>query len=213
MSPKIAASSVKEHHAMMFQKLVDAAELVLRNEGPAALTAGVVAEAAGIARNSIYRYVDSVDDLRVLVLERYIPAWGERLESALAAADSPIGRLRRLVSLTLDIGAESGHQWLIDVIAAGGGRKMSGERPPAHVIKGKSGAVMNFHQELARNIAALWGQIVPERTLINTQITRSTLDAGLKLLDAGQDLAEVKDAALRVIDALAAHGGAAGNIR
>ena len=68
MSPKISAPSVREHHDMMFEKLVDSAEEILRSEGPAALTAGVVAKSAGIARNSIYRYIESIDDLRALVL-------------------------------------------------------------------------------------------------------------------------------------------------
>ena len=62
--PKIAAPTVAEHREHIRVALIDAAEAILRAGEP--LTAGVVSGAAGIARNSIYRYVDSVDDLRGL---------------------------------------------------------------------------------------------------------------------------------------------------
>lgn len=205
MSPKISAPSVREHHAMMLEKLVDSAEEVLRNEGPAALTAGVVAKSAGIARNSIYRYVDSVDDLRALVLERYIPEWGERLSRAIEEHDEPYDRLQTLIALSLDIGAEAGHQWLVDVLVAGAGRgRKAEETPSGPEIQSRSGAIMNFHQELARNITELWRELTPQSATINSRMTRSLLDAGLKLLDHGHDLERVKATSMRVLDALRA---------
>lgn len=205
MSPKISAPSVREHHDMMFERLIDAAEHVLRNDGPAALTAGVVAKSAGIARNSIYRYVDSVDDLRVLVLERYIPHWGERLAQAIDDHEEPYDRLKSLIALSLDIGAEAGHQWLVDVLTFGMTRgKKSAEPPSGREVQSRSGAVMNFHQELARNIAQLWKELMPADAAINARMTRSLLDAGLKLLDQGQDVERVKATSMRVLDALRA---------
>ncbi|QOR47695.1 TetR/AcrR family transcriptional regulator [Trueperella pecoris] len=204
MSPKISAPSVKEHHSMMYVKLVDSAEAILREEGPAALTAGAVARRAGIARNSIYRYVDSIDDLRVLVLERYVPSWGSRLNVALEMEAAPYERLCMLVELSLTIGAESGHQWLIDVVTAGVGRgRKAPETPTGREIQARSGAVLNFHMELARNIVQLWREITPDDAVVNAQMTRSVLDAGLKLLDQGHDLAGVKETALRLITTLA----------
>ena len=79
--PKIAAATVAEHRENVLAALVDASERILRAGDP--LTAGVVSSAAGIARNSIYRYVESVDDLRVLVLERYLPGWERAVTTAL----------------------------------------------------------------------------------------------------------------------------------
>lgn len=203
MSPKISASTVSEHHTIMFEKLVDSAEEVLRNDGPAALTAGVVAKSAGIARNSIYRYVDSIDDLRVLVLERYIPEWGDRLARAVEEHDEPYDRLQTLIDLSLDIGSEAGHQWLVDVLTAGVGRgKKPVETPSGQDIQSRSGAVINFHQELARHITELWQQLTPKNATINSRMTRSLLDAGLTLLDQGHDLAQVKATSMRLLDAL-----------
>lgn len=71
--PKISAPTVREHREMMIARLVDAAEKILKDEPGKPLSAGAVAAAAGIARNSIYRYVGSVEDLRLLVLERNVP--------------------------------------------------------------------------------------------------------------------------------------------
>ena len=70
--PKIDAPTVAEHRARVQQRLVDAAESILRDSPSQPLTAAAVSAQAGIARNSIYRYVDSVDDLRVLVIRRYL---------------------------------------------------------------------------------------------------------------------------------------------
>ena len=87
--PKIAAPTVAQHRAMVQRRLIDAAEEIMRSGEPQRLTAGAVTSAAGIARNSIYRYVDSVDDLRGLVLARHLPAWIDAVAAELEAVDDP----------------------------------------------------------------------------------------------------------------------------
>ncbi|WP_223245802.1 TetR family transcriptional regulator [Trueperella pyogenes] len=195
---------MKEHHSMMYVRLVDAAEVILRGDGPAALTAAAVATSAGMARNSIYRYVESIDDLRLLVLERYIPGWQKRIDAALAAESDPYLQLQSLVEISLDIGAEAGHQWLIDVVKAGLGRGKKGEKAPSGAeIQSRSEEVLNFHRELAHRIVTLWREITPRAVVVNSQMTRSILDAGLKLLDQGYNLHEVKETSLRMLATLA----------
>ncbi|MEW6861206.1 TetR/AcrR family transcriptional regulator [Trueperella pyogenes] len=195
---------MKEHHSMMYVRLVDAAEVILREDGPAALTAAAVATSAGMARNSIYRYVESIDDLRLLVLERYIPGWQKRIDAALAAESDPYLQLQSLVEISLDIGAEAGHQWLIDVVKAGLGRGKKGEKAPSGAeIQSRSEEVLNFHRELAHRIVTLWREITPRAVVVNSQMTRSILDAGLKLLDQGYNLHEVKETSLRMLATLA----------
>ncbi|MEW6859214.1 TetR/AcrR family transcriptional regulator [Trueperella pyogenes] len=189
---------------MMYVRLVDAAEVILREDGPAALTAAAVATSAGMARNSIYRYVESIDDLRLLVLERYIPGWQKRIDAALAAESDPYLQLQILVEISLDIGAEAGHQWLIDVVKAGLGRGKKGEKAPSGAeIQSRSEEVLNFHRELAHRIVTLWREITPRAVVVNSQMTRSILDAGLKLLDQGYNLHEVKETSLRMLATLA----------
>ncbi|MFP7696973.1 TetR/AcrR family transcriptional regulator [Trueperella sp. LYQ143] len=197
MSPKISAASVREHHEIVFHRIIDAAERILREDGPSALTASAVAKQAGMARNSIYRYVDTVDDLRIHVLERYIPAWVERLHAAIESAPESYERLRAVISLSLDIGAESGHQWLIDVMGTG--------RRSAFTMRSGAqlGAVMNFHHELARTIAKIWAHITPQHSDINARMTRTVLNTGLALIDDGHDVETVKQTTMRILASLA----------
>ncbi|WP_353065629.1 TetR/AcrR family transcriptional regulator [Arcanobacterium hippocoleae] len=114
--PKISAATVKEHHEQMFNKLVDAAEKILRESGPGALTAGSVAKAAGIARNSIYRYVGSIDDLRLVVLERYLPLWVNSVEKRVNRSDDPRKQVLDLALASLEMAQTTGHSWLISVM-------------------------------------------------------------------------------------------------
>jgi|GEM_PF-484576 len=114
--PRIAAATVREHRENVRTALVDAAESIVRTEGVDGLTAGAVTKAAGIARNSIYRYVDSVDDLRGLVLERHLPDWmGAVAEAVDAAGDDPSARILAWVETNLDQAARTGHGWLMDL--------------------------------------------------------------------------------------------------
>ena len=109
--PKIAAATVAEHRENVLAALVDASERILRAGDP--LTAGVVSSAAGIARNSIYRYVESVDDLRVLVLERYLPGWERAVTTALAPLDDPGDRVVEWVRVNIRQAHLTGHGWFI----------------------------------------------------------------------------------------------------
>lgn len=114
--PKISAATVKEHHEKMYVSLIDAAEVILREVGPDALTAGAVAKQAGIARNSIYRYVNSVDDLRNLVLERYLPQWKEAVAKRVNWETSAQQQILDITLASLEMAKTTGHNWLISVM-------------------------------------------------------------------------------------------------
>lgn len=202
--PKISAPSVKEHHDIMFERLVDAAESILRANGGDTLTAGAVASRAGIARNSIYRYVPSVDDLRILVLERYLPRWQERAEETLATYTEPTDKLLGLVEVSLDLGSETGHQWLIDVLKASRPHlTQMMEEQKAAGVEIRPPAIMDFHRALAMNIVSLWREIDLDNADINARITRSLMDCGLRALDEGVALEKVKASTLTALGALA----------
>lgn len=109
--PRIAAATVREHRAQMQAKLVEAAERILREDG--VLTAGEVAAAAGIARNSLYRYVGSVDDLRILVLNKHLPEWSGVVAEAVRTAPTPRDKVLAHVTGTLAEAAPGDHAWLM----------------------------------------------------------------------------------------------------
>lgn len=87
--PKISANSIEEHRAAVMQRLLDGTERVLLSKGTRRLTAAAIATEAGIARNSIYRYVDSVDDLVESVLARGFEEWTVQVRAAADAAPDP----------------------------------------------------------------------------------------------------------------------------
>lgn len=175
--PRISAPTVAEHRVMVQQQLVDAAEQILRSGDPDALTASAVSSAVGIARNSIYRYVDSVDDLRGLVLARHLPDWLDAVENALSTVDDPADRIAVWVRANVEQAARSGHGWLMGL-----GQTTV---PSEATIK-----VMETAHAVMRDVLAdSWRKIAPDpdSALVGAGLIRGILDACFKQLDAGRD--------------------------
>lgn len=176
--PRISAPTVAEHRSMVQQHLVDAAERILRSGEPDALTASAVTAAVGIARNSIYRYVDSVDDLRGLVLARHLPSWLDAVEQELASIDDPADRIAVWVRANVEQAARSGHGWLMSL-----GQTTA---PSEATIK-----VMESAHAIMRDVLAnAWGKLVDDRdvAMVGAALVRGLLDACFKQLDAGRDV-------------------------
>ena len=173
--PKIAAPTVAEHRAMVQQRLVDAAEQILRSGQPERLTASVVTSAAGIARNSIYRYVESVDDLRGMVLARHLPSWLDAVSAELAGVDDPAERIVVWVKANLQQAARSGHGWLMGL-----GRSETPSAATARVMD-------TAHTVMRDALAEAWGSLVEDKTEVRVVagLTRGLLEAGFRQLDAG----------------------------
>lgn len=107
--PKISAGSVPEHRARMLEALIDGTEALLQER--ADVTAGAVASRAGIARNSIYRYVDSVDDLIEAAIGRSFPRWSANIREAMLAEATDEGRVVAYVRANLELAADRSHAW------------------------------------------------------------------------------------------------------
>jgi AcrR family transcriptional regulator len=178
--PKIDAPTVAEHRAQVQARLVDAAEEILRSGQPDRLTAGAVSSAAGIARNSIYRYVDTVDDLRALVVARYLPAWLEAVDHAMAQAEDPGARVVTWVRANLEQAAASGHGWLMEAVRA------VPHRSDETVDQAHSG--MRDGDEQLSTLAAAF--------------TLGILEGGFRQLHAGQPVALVLDMGTRAAESL-----------
>ncbi len=170
--PKIAAATVAEHREHIRGALVDAAEQILRAGEP--LTAGVVSAAAGIARNSIYRYVDSVDDLRGMVLARYLPAWDEAVAQALAPLPDPGDRIVAWVKVNIRQADSTGHSWLMDI-----SRGASSSNASAEVAD-------HAHRILRDALGSAWLDLVgdPEEARIQAALTLGLLQAAFQALDS-----------------------------
>lgn len=177
--PKISAPTVKEHRQRIQAALVDTAEQILRDEGPGALTAAAVTSAAGIARNSIYRYVDSVDDLRGLVLARHLPQWSAAVDTALAPVTDPVERIAVWARANLEQAARSGHGWLM-AVARGIELPARQRHDLDHTHDRTTDVVRDALSELGR-----------QHVDVTTELIRSMVDAGFRRLDAGDPPGEV----------------------
>ena len=179
--PKIDAATVAEHRAQVQQRLVDAAEEILRSGRPEGLTAAAVTSAAGIARNSIYRYVDSVDDLLGLVLERHMPAWNEAVAGALQGVDNPAQRIVVLVTANLEQASRSGHGWLMSLGRSG--------QPSVSTEKAMEAA----HEFMRSTLTEAWLAVADDAVAarVGAGFTRGVMEAGFRQLDEGIPLHHV----------------------
>ena len=214
--PRIAAATVAEHRALVQTRLVDAAEQILRTGDGSALTAGAVSSAAGIARNSIYRYVDSVDDLRFLVVARYLPAWLEAVDQAVAGADDPRSRLVAWVSANLQQAAETGHGWLMEAMRAVPGTPSSPgvnttspgvgtTSPGAATVPPDGGAIDNAHSAMSDVVVSNWLELLDRderRSAVAGAMTLAIVETGFRQLDAGQPKDLVMDMGTRAVSGL-----------
>lgn len=187
--PRIDAPTVAEHHAQMQDRLVDAAEELMRGRRP--VTAAAVTAAAGIARNSIYRYVDSTDELADLVVARYLPGWLDAVARAMAAAATPSEKVVAWLRSNLDQAHRSGHGWLMEAV---------GSRPGV-----ADGAVRRAHEAMRDTIESAWSDLLddPGRAAVAAALTAGLLEAGFRQLKAGVDPAMVVDVAAGAASVLA----------
>ena len=209
--PKIDAPTVAEHRARVQSRLVDAAEEILRRGPSQQLTAGAVTSAAGIARNSIYRYVDSVDDLRTMVVDRYLPAWLDALDTAMGAAASGPDRVVTWVSTNLDQAAQSGHGWLMEAA-----RSRTSESTVDEVVE-------RAHRGARDSLTDAWREVLSDaapdasaksqadRVAVAVALTVGIVDAGFRQIDLGRDTALVLqmggDAARALVNGVGASPG------
>lgn len=200
--PKISAATIAEHREIVQTKLVDAAEHILLAGEPERLTASAVAQSAGIARNSIYRYVESVDDLRGMVLARHLPAWLEAVDQELADVSDPAERIVVWTAANLRESARSGHGWLMTM----GQAVMS---PATEEVMERAHAVMRDV------LAGAWMALLrdPAAARVAGGLVRGVLEAGFRLLDAGlpvDDVVQISTHAVRGLVAGIVSGHAAG---
>jgi hypothetical protein len=110
--PRINGSNLEEHRRRTMNALLDSAENIMREEGDAALTPTNVSRGAGIARNSIYRYVKDMKDLRHQLMARRMPQWIDALEDGLSDITDPAQIVTQWVKINLEQSILQGHDWM-----------------------------------------------------------------------------------------------------
>ncbi|MCF2707074.1 TetR/AcrR family transcriptional regulator [Arcanobacterium haemolyticum] len=182
--PKIAAPTVKEHHAMVKAQLVEAAERILRETGPSGLTASSVATAVGIKRNSIYRYVDSVEDLKLLALEQHIPRWGEAIFQHIDLDATPEEQLVEFAKASLLQSKRASHGWLMKLMGEGGNPRQRAAT---------MGNVTDVHRRIDAFILQCWERIGVDHADLWAAYTRAVIFEAFKQMEHGLDADIVAD--------------------
>lgn len=172
--PRIDAPTMAEHREHVQAHLVDATEALMRSGEP--VTAGAVSAEAGMARNSIYRYVDSVDDLRALVIGRYLPAWMTAVEAAMDLAQTPGERVSAWVRTNLAEAGAAGHGWLMEAVRS---------HPTSSLAQTQ---VEEAHATMRDTLGGAWLELLrgdAERAVIAASLTMGILEGGFRQLNAG----------------------------
>ncbi|WP_433413044.1 TetR/AcrR family transcriptional regulator [Microtetraspora malaysiensis] len=188
--PRIDAGSLREHRAQRLEKLIDAAEAIMAEGGIEALTAGAVSARAGIARNSLYRYFDSIDDLVEIVVMREFPAWVEAVAQAVAAETNPHAKAVAYVRSNLEQAASGSHGWRTS-LSRGSLSSSARQR------------VREMHSCLTTTLDQIVAELGIGRPELTTAVVQAVVDACTRRIDAGDPPADVIsyacDAAERIL--------------
>lgn len=176
--PRIEADSVAEHRANQHDALLDAAEQLLLEEGYDALSFRVLGERTGIARNSVYRYFTSTDDVVAALCERDMPRWLLEIESAMAAAPDRESRIEAYVRTQLQLVA-GGHHRLAEVLQAA---------PLGPSARARIGALAYAPATVLEEELRGSGHPQPD---VTAQLAQGLVGAAVRLLHNGRSMDEV----------------------
>lgn len=100
--PRIDAPTVAEHRARKQQQIIQSAAELFIDGGPEAVTPAAVAQAAGLARTSVYQYYAGTGELLGAAIEQLFAEAREQISTAMAAVgDDPHERLRAYLRVAL----------------------------------------------------------------------------------------------------------------
>ena len=187
--PQIDAPTVAEHRARQREQLLDAAERLLIDGGIGALNFRVLGEQTGLARNSIYRYFASRDDIIAAVCERELPEWLERLELAMADESDLDGRVAAFVRTQLTLVAQ-GHHRLATIL---------GDAPLGPAVRARINALAYRPAVLMEPELAALCDPHPQ---LSAQLLQGVVNAGVRLLHGAADVAEVEAATIEMAQRL-----------
>lgn len=184
--PRIDAPTVAEHRRLRHAALLDAARQILLEDGVGALHMRAVAERAGLARNSVYEYFRSRDDLVVAVCADDFAAWSADVETELGGLADPDERVLRYVEVQLEFVAAGRHR-----IAALVGRAQLG--PAAHE------QMSHMHERLAAPLVVALEQLGVPEPMLSAVLVSGVLNAATQRIEAGVDPETVSATALRLV--------------
>jgi AcrR family transcriptional regulator len=101
--PRIAAANIEEHVRQQTSRILNAASALFSEHGYRGTDMGDIANAMGLARNSLYRYYSSKDHILVAVMQRDMVPYVERIEALEYQHPSPRARMVAWLELQMEL--------------------------------------------------------------------------------------------------------------
>jgi AcrR family transcriptional regulator len=159
--PRIEAASIQEHVRVQTARILAAASELFRVRGYRQTDMDDIAQAVGLARNSLYRYYRNKDFILLACVERDMGAYIEQMRSLGSLHPDPLARIGAWLDMQIDMATSPAHATLELVAeirsAAPELRKqlMALHEAPAVVLEGAIGEVLRGKRRDAGLIAAL----------------------------------------------------------
>jgi len=110
--PRIDAANIEEHVRLQTSRILDAATLLFQERGYRRTDMDDIAQAVGLARNSLYRYYRNKDFILLACVERDMAAFVDRMRGLHAAYPEPLARLGAWLDMQVDMAASPAHTTL-----------------------------------------------------------------------------------------------------
>jgi AcrR family transcriptional regulator len=130
--PRIDAPTIAQHRAQRRRALLDAARALLVENPHRTLTLAAVASRAGLPRSSTYEYFPSGRELLLELVEEVLPNWSRRVTTAMAAADTPGGKVLAYATANLRLVAEGEHALATALVQSVPGEQVSASTQRMH---------------------------------------------------------------------------------
>lgn len=184
--PKIAAATVAEHRARQETALLDAARELLLTGGAAAVSPAGVAAATGLARNSVYTYFRSTEQILARIVADAFAEWARRVREAVGAVDQPAARIDAYARATLALAGSGVHR--VAVLAGSVLRSDASRARLAHV-----------HHDLAAPLRAALADHGDPDPGLTAELVDGALGRAIDRLDAGDPPHEVTQLTLAFV--------------
>lgn len=157
---------------MQRSALLDAARALLSEGGTEALTFPALAQRTGLARSSVYEYFRS----RGAVVEELcavdFPVWAAEVESAMAEADSPEGKIEAYVRRQLALVGDRRHR---AVVAISAGELDAGAREKIRAA----------HGGLVAMVVEALGALGHDHPRLAAMLLQGVVDAAVRRIELG----------------------------
>lgn len=174
--PKIQAETVAAHRAAKEREILDTATRLLLEGGE--VTIPRIAEEVSLSRTALYKYFDSVDDIRWRIVEESFAHWKTTVSDRTVQSASPLETVDSYVVATLSLAELGAHR-----IAQEAGRM---QHSPDRTKR-----LAALHEELRTPLVEALTEIGTANEVLVASLIDGMLGNAIQEIDAGGDLSVV----------------------